>query len=341
MMENQNKESENLKNLRSIINRFNKKTKQVAKAVTLAGLVAAGSPLVTSCTMPNTPAPIERENLIPADPYDIDFGNHAYTFHNFIGSKPDIITSTAEEDIARYRKMAVSYLQEHFDNFNQSVADRPGVKRYFARFNCDFSSLPENKTNHHQREFTETEKIDSYINQIDSICTPIFVDMIEHTNSAEHREALILIMRTMANEARKAGSPANYNLENYRQEREAVASQWAQNDFLKTIPYEQDIDLYKSRRIADRLFTLQSEIKSNLQKESLLESLKTKDLQNLTELVLLGSSLSAAHDYTTTFTKHNNCTVNLQFIAAMEEANTLLNAKEQSKSSQFDTELSL
>lgn len=304
------------------------KLKTIVKSAAAAGLLAT-APLIQSCApMTYSPDSLVQEEINPAAPYDKTIGNRTYTFHNFIGQEPDIIASTAENDIARYNDMSVLYLQEKFDIFNQSIAGSPNLQRYFARFNIDFSKLPE-KRHHHNHKITESEKTDYRINQMSAALAPVFADMVKYSKNAEHREALILIMRTMANEARKEGTAHNADLTVYRQERTAISKQWLQNDFLKTVNLDKDLDQNKCNSIAGKLYTLHFEIVKNMQqKDKILGDINYHYLQDLTNLFFLGVGLDAAHDYTVTYVNHTNCTAEFTVIQAMERTHAEITTQE-------------
>ena len=305
------------------MDRFSHKTRAI-KAAALMGLVATGSTLATGCApMTYEPHAVEQTNQTAADPYDQKVGvaMSTYTFHNFIGSEPDIVASTAEDDLTRYHHLAVDYLQNRFDDFNQSVANRPGVKRYFARFDMNFSDFP---LTYHHREMSTAGKLDYNVNQISAACAPVFSDMVRYSN-AEHRAAFILIMRAMMNEARKTGTARDADLTAYQAERDAIAQQWSKDAFLRIINLNEDLDHNHCRGMSEKLYTLHYEIVNNMQKDTLLENINYRDLQRVTDLALLESSLSAAHDYTTPLVQHPHCDMNLRIIQTMENTNQLLN----------------
>ncbi|MBS7401142.1 MAG: hypothetical protein KIG16_01350 [Eubacteriales bacterium] len=328
-MENQN-ETQNIKNLRNIMDNFSQRAKKglkkTAQAVALTGLIVTGSTMAQSCTpLTNVPTAMEHEVADQTTPYDTQIGvtMATYTFHNFIGKKPDIISATAEDDLGRYVDQATPYLQNKFDSFTATLVGRPYLQRYFARFNLDFSQVP----THHHRETTNMEKLDYYTTRISDACAPVFADMVEFSDNAEHRQALILIMRTLTNEARKASTAQNADLTAYQTERAVIEAQWSQNSFLKSVDFDQDIDQNKCRGITQKLYTLHYEINKNMERDTVLADMKATDLQNMTNLYFLGVGLEAAHDYTADYTKHAHCNKTIAVIKTMQDTDDLLKAR--------------
>ena len=255
----------------------------------------------------------------PSDPYSKKIGSvyNIYLFHNFIGEEPDIIPSTAKEDVKRYLEQGVTYLQSQFDDFYESVSDRAGVQRYFAQFKIDFSDVPEIKEGRCTRERSDCEKMDYYINLISEVCEPVMTEILNNLPKSDEHDAMILCYRVLANEVYREAlgssrNSSNTMMEKYNKERTAISALWDGNSFLKSISLESDLDpSLESRRCArtaDKLYTLLHNA-ANSMKESnkILGELSMKDLQYFITLNLNASSLEAMHDFTAPLLKHEEC----------------------------------
>ena len=271
----------------------------------------------------NTPAPKEPE-IRPTDPYDKKFGNGQltyYIFHNFMGQEPDIIPSTAAADTEHYLDKGIIYIQTQYDNFDESLQDRPKLQRYFAQV----TFTPEIKTTRRKREYTVSEKMDYYINQISVSCELVMTDIVKNLTEPQEREAFILCYRVLANEAYKEGLGSlrnetdNQMMKKYKSEREAVSALWSENEFLKSVNLENDIENRKLLNTTGRLYTLIHNAVLNMQKSTITEDIKIKDLQNLINLALNESSLKAMHDYTAELLKHTGeiCSIESGIVDAM------------------------
>ena len=251
-----------------------------------------------------------------SDPYSKKIGSvyNTYVFHNFIGEDPDIILSTAKDDVSRYLELGVTYLQAQFDDFYDSVSERAGVKRYFAQFKIDFSDVPEIKEGHHSRERSDIEKIDYYFTKISEICEPVMTEILDNLTKSDEHDAMILCYRVLANEAYREAIGNNRNTDNtmmekYNQERASIEVRWSENSFLKSISLERDLDSSLSSRhcarTADKLYTLLHNAANNMQgTNKVLDELSMKDLQYFITLTLNSSALAAMHDVTSSLLKH-------------------------------------
>lgn len=279
---------------------------------------------IISCE-PTTNTPASKEPKVqPAAPYDKKIGNGQltyYIFHNFIGQEPDIIPSTAMADTESYLEKGVIYLHTQYSSFGESLTDRPNLQRYFAQV----TFTPEIKTTRRKREYTTGEKMDYYINQISASCELVMTDIVKNLTEPQEREAFILCYRVLANEAYKEGLGSLRNesdsrmMKKYKSEREAVSALWAGNEFLKSVNLEKDIENRKLLNTTGKLYTLIHNAVLNMQKSTITEDIKIKDLQNLINLALNKSSLKAMHDYTAELLKHTEeeCGIESGIVDAM------------------------
>ena len=266
-------------------------------------------------------------------PYSKKIGTrlNVYVFHNFIGENPDIIPSTAEDDVRRYVDQGVIYLQKQFDDFYNSLSGRTGVQRYFARFKMDFSNLPEkNKKYGPGHKFSDCEKIDFYASKISGVCEPVMAEILTNLPNPAKHDAMILCFRVLANEAYKEGlgnfrKSDNEMMKKYNAERADILALWSKNSFLESVPLERDLDTtLESRRCArtiDRLYTLLYNATDNMQDSNkILRELSLKDLQNFITLALNASSLAAMHDFVSPLLKHEeeNCTMDAEIFHARQ-----------------------
>lgn len=312
---------ENIAALRSIINRFVKGAKIPAKVLGVA--LAATS--ITSCT-PITGGSytrIENFDIRPDQPYDKTIANGTYHFHNFLGQKPDIIPSTATQDINNYLDLGTLYIQDKFDDFNQSIAGRPGLVRYFTpvKFN------PDERYYHYPYHNTPSAKFDRYINQIASACEIPMTDMVRSLRTDEQKEALILCIRAMNLAAYREGlgekrDGNNRMVNKYNQELSSVLAFWLNNSFLNSFDVVHDIENNKCRRVTDKLYTLLCYAKENMRgsNSQILGELKLVDVQKIVDIVLLIPALEAAHDTTAEMLNEQYCTMNPQIIQKMYQA---------------------
>lgn len=268
--------------------------------------------------------PYKTPEVQPYEPYDKKIGNGQltyYIFHNFMGQEPDIIPSTATADTESYLEKGILYLQTQYGSFSENLADRPNLQRYFAQ--VTFS--PEIKNNHHhKREYTVSEKMDYYINQISDSCELVMTDILENLDEPHEREAFILCYRVLANEAYweglgKVRESSNKMMEKYKLERASISDLWIKNQFLRSVDLENDIENRKLLNATGKLYTLIHNAVLNMQKNSITEDIKLKDLQNFINLALTESSLKAMHDYTAKLLRHTEeeCGIESGIVDAM------------------------
>ena len=226
---------------------------------------------------------------------------NTYVFHNFIGEEPDIIPSTFKDDVNRYLEQAVLYLQNQFDDFYASLDGRTGLQRYFSQFNVDFYDLSELK-HHPKHEVTDIEKLDFYIKKISDICDLVMTDIENNLTKTDEHDAFILCCRVLAHEAYREGigssrESENEMMEKYKNKRSEISALWSENQFVKSISLDKDLDSNKCKRVADKLYTLLDYAKNQMNEKPLLQELSIKDLQYFITLFLNVSSLTAMYDY--------------------------------------------
>ncbi len=310
---------ENIVALKNIINRFAKGAK--IPALVLGATLATGS--ITSCLPITGGTRIERTNISPDQPYNktIDFG--AYRFHNFLGKQPNIISSTATQDINNYIDMGVLYVENAFNEFQQSIDGRDGLVRYFTpvKFNPDERRYP------YTYHASPNAKMDGYINQIAGACEIVMTDMVRSLSTTEQKEDFILCLRalSLANYYETMGNQRNQNspmMSKYSQELSSILAFWLNSQFLKSVDLVNDIENSNCRRITDKLYTLLCYVKGNMPYSvnvSGLQNLTLKDLQGVINLTLLIPAWEGAHDYTATMQNHQHCTMHAQkLIQAMQ-----------------------
>lgn len=326
-----NDKSKNIQNLRTIIDRFSKGAR---KGKLVLGAAMAGA-MLSSCT----PIPINikyteaKAETLEEDeeklhkPYSKKIGNtKAYTFHNYIGEEPSIYTGTAEADADYYLNEGVSYLQSQFNEFYQTLSNRPGLQQYFAQYNSDFTNLP---IRHGHRETTANEKMDYLVNKISDTCIPILTEIANCSYNNADRKAFILCYRVLANENYKEaiGNARDNNnndmMRKYNTEQAYISALWPQNDVLKSVPLNKDIyldlDKFKYNRITAVMHTLLSKSNPKICSNPLLQDITVEDLENVISLSLNARSITAMHDYVSTMSTHENCQMNDQIIQSLQQ----------------------